>query len=71
MTTNSRLIKKITTIGTNALVGGLLAGGAGALVGIISSVDSGFIGVAIDKLTSANETNDEVIEESATEDAPA
>ena len=67
-TANARLMKKIATVGINALVGGLLAGGTGALVGVISSVDSGFIGAAVDKMIS---TKDETNEDATTEDAPA
>ena len=72
-TNNSRLMKKMATIGVNALVGGLIAGGAGALVGVISSVDSGFIGAAIDKITTAKDIDETDTEEVATdvEDAPA
>ncbi len=58
----NRLIKKTATIGVNALIGGLIAGGAGALVGIISSVDSGFISAAVDKIT-AGKLEDEEEEE--------
>lgn len=59
----NRLVKKTATIGINALIGGLLAGGGGALVGIISSVDSGFIGAAIDKFTAGHIEAEEAEEE--------
>lgn len=68
-TANSKLIKKITTIGTNALVGGLIAGGAGAFIGIVSSIDGNFIGATIDKISSKDA--ELPAPETDVEDAPA
>ena len=61
---NKRITKKISVTAVNAILGGLIGGGTGALVGVISSLDSGVISTGIDKLLQSSEheeTEEEVM----------
>ncbi len=50
MNMDKNVVKKITQISVNTALGGMLAGGIGALIGAISSLDKSAIDLAVDKL---------------------
>ena len=50
MDNSEKLIKKAAVVGINVLIGGVLAGGMGALIGAVSSLDHEVINSGVDKI---------------------